>query len=175
MELIAGSTDQNQNLNGDLAALGQMQRISRRDNQAAVERSKVVEAAYQTVRGSRTYRATVYAEEVSDAAFLMSGDSGFMDSANLLPDMSSLGTIFDVGDYRRMGYFRVRNASSGRSRGNLRAGRADGFASAQSSNAPAADGDDLRSGSTLRRGPGSQCKRRPWCPLPVFGHQLRLD
>ncbi len=78
VELIAGSTDQNQNLNGDLAALGQMQRISRRDNQAACRSgARIVEAAYQTVRGSRTYRATVYAEEVSDAAFLMSGDSGF--------------------------------------------------------------------------------------------------
>jgi hypothetical protein len=103
VELIAGSTDQNQNLNGDLAALGQIQPISRRDNQAAVERNKVIEAGYQAVRGSRTYRATVYAEEVSDAAFLMSGDLGFMDSGNLLPDMSSLGTIFDMGDYRRMG------------------------------------------------------------------------
>ncbi len=106
VELLADGTQQDlsQSLNGDLAALGQMQRISRRDNQAAVERNKVVEAGYQTVKGSRTYRASVYAEEVSDAAFLLSGDSGFVDSGNLLPDMSSQGTIFDAGDYRRMGY-----------------------------------------------------------------------
>jgi hypothetical protein len=147
VELIAGSTDQNQNLNGDLAALGQMQRISRRDNQAAVERSKVIEAGYQTVKGSRTYRATVYAEEVSDAAFLMSGDSGFMDSGNLLPDMSSLGTIFDVGDYHRMGYSAsVTQALGDRVEVSAAAGRADGLQLQQSSNAPPANGDDLRAG-----------------------------
>ena len=51
-----------------------MTRISRRDNSAAMERSKVIEAGYQVVKGSRTYRASVYGEEVSDAAFLMSGE-----------------------------------------------------------------------------------------------------
>ena len=155
VELIAGSTDQNQNLNGDLAALGQMQRISRRDNQAAVERTKVVEAGYQTVRGSRTYRATVYAEQVSDAAFLMSGDLGFVDAGNLLPDMSSLGTIFDVGDYRRMGYsVSVAQALGDRVEVSAAAGRADGLQLQKSPDAPPANGDDLRSG--IRNTP------RPW-------------
>ena len=81
-----------------------MTRISRRDNQAAVERNKVIEAGYQTVKGSRTYRASVYAEEVSNAAFLMSGESGFVDPGDLLPDLASRGIVFNVGDYRRMGY-----------------------------------------------------------------------
>ena len=155
VELIAGSTDQNQNLNGDLAALGQMQRISRRDNQAAVERSKVIEAGYQTVRGSRTYRATVYAEEVSDGAFLMSGDLGFMDAGNLLPDMSSLGTIFDVGDYRRMGYSAsVTQALGDRVEVSAATGRADGLQLQQSPDGLPANGDNLRSG--VRTTP------RPW-------------
>ena len=155
VELIAGSTDQNQNLNSDLAALGQMQRISRRDNQAAVERSKTIEAGYQTVRGSRTYRATVYAEEVTDGAFLMSGDSGFMGSANLLPDMSSLGTIFNVGDYRRVGYSAsVTQALGDRVEVSAAAGRADGLQLQKSPDALPATGDDLRSG--VRGTP------RPW-------------
>lgn len=158
VELIAGSTDQNQNLNGDLAALGQMQPISRRDNQAEVERSKVIEAAYQTVRGSRTYRATVYAEEVSDAAFLMSGDSGFMDSGNLLPDLSSLGTIFDVGDYRRMGYSAsVTQALGDRVEVSAAAGRTDGLQLQKSPDALPANADDLRSG--LHNTP------RPWATV----------
>jgi hypothetical protein len=147
VELIAGGPDQNRNLNGDLAALGQMQPISRRDNQAAVERTKVIEAAYQTVRGSRTYRATVYAEQVSDAAFLMSGDLGFMNSANLLPDMSSLGTIFDMGDYRRMGFSTsVTQALGDRVEISAAAGRADGLQLQRSMDAAPANGDDIRSG-----------------------------
>jgi len=155
VELIADSTEQNQNLSGDLAALGQMQRISRRDNQAAVERNKVIEAGYQTVRGSRTYRATIYAEQVSDAAFLMSGDSGFMDSGNLLPDMSSLGTIFNLGDYRRMGYSAsVTQALGDRVEVSAAAGSTGALQVQQSPDAPSANGDDLRSG--VRTTP------RPW-------------
>ena len=157
VELLAEGTQQDlsQSLNGDLAALGQVQRISRRDNQAAVERNKVIEAGYQTVKGSRTYRASVYAEEVSDAAFLLSGDSGFVDSGNLLPDMSSQGTIFDAGDYRRVGYSAsVTQALGDRVKVSVAAGHTDGLQLQNSPDAPPASGDELRSG--VRNTP------RPW-------------
>jgi len=160
VELLTDSTQQDlgQNLNGDLAALGQVQRISRRDNQAAVERNKVIEAGYQAVKGSRTYRASVYAEEVSDAAFLMSGDSGFMDSGDLLPDLSSLGTIFDVGDYRRVGYSAsVTQALGDRVKVSAAAGRTDGLQLQNSPDAIPVTGDNLRSG--IRNTP------RPWVTL----------
>jgi hypothetical protein len=70
-----------------------------------------------------------------------------MDSGNLLPDMSSLGTIFDVGDYRRMGY----SASVTQTLGDhvevsAAAGRADGLQLQKSPDALPASGDDLRSG-----------------------------
>ena len=147
VELISSSTDQNQNLNGDLAALGQMQRISRRDNQAAVERNKVIEAGYQAVKGSRTFRASVYAEEVSDAAFLMSGASGMVDSGNLLPDLSSLGTVFDLGDYRRIGYSAsVTQALGDHTEVSVAAGRTDALQLQNSPDALPANGDALRSG-----------------------------
>ena len=147
VELIAGGPEQNQTLNGDLAALGQMQRISRRDNQAAVERNKVIEAGYQTVRGSRTYRASVYAEQVSDAAFLMSGESGLVDSSDLLPDLSSLGTVFDVGDYRRMGYSAsVTQALGDHAEVSVAAGHTDALQLQGSPDAPATNGDGIRSG-----------------------------
>ena len=155
VELIAGGPEQNQTLNGDLAALGQMQRISRRDNQAAVERNKVIEAGYQAVRGSRTYRASVYAEQVSDAAFLMSGESGLVDSSDLLPDLSSLGTVFDVGDYRRMGYSAsVTQALGDHAEVSVAAGHTDALQLQSSPDAPATNGDGIRSG--VRNAP------RPW-------------
>ena len=155
VELISGSSDQNQNLNADLAALGQMQRISRRNDQAEVERSKVIEAGYQTVKGSRTYRASVYAEEVSNAAFLMSGDSGFVDSSNLLPDMASRGIVFDLGDYRRVGYTASATQALGdRMEVSVAAGRTDALQIQGSPDALPASGDDLRAG--VRNTP------RPW-------------
>src|SRR4029077_1262635 len=124
VELLAGGAEQN--LNGDLQALGQMTRISRRNNQAAVERTKVIEAGYQAVRGSRTYRASVYREEVSDAAFLMSGASGFVDPGDLLPDLASRGIVFNLGDYRRTGYSAsVTQALGDRVQVSLAGGRTD--------------------------------------------------
>jgi len=155
VELITGGTEQNQTLNGDLAALGQMQRISRRDNQAAVERDKVIEAGYQAVKGSRTYRASVYAEQVSDAALLMSGESGLVGRGDLLPDMSSLGTIFDGGDFRRMGYSAsVTQALGDHAEISVAAGHTDGLQFQNSPDARPVNGDELRSG--VRNAP------RPW-------------
>ena len=155
VELLTASSNQNQNLSADLAALGQMQRISRRDNQAAVERNKVIEAGYQAVEGSRTYRASVYAEEVSNAAFLMSGDSGLVDPGDLLPDLSSRGTVFNLGDYRRMGYSAsVTQKLGDRLEVSAAAGRTDALQLQQSRDVPASTGDDFRSG--VRNAP------RPW-------------
>jgi len=157
VELLTASSDQNQNLSGDLAALGQMQRISRRDNQAAVERNKVIEAGYQAVEGSRTYRASVYAEEVSNAAFLMSGDSGLVDPGDLLPDLYSRGTVFNIGDYRRMGFSAsVTQKLGDRVEVSAAAGRTDALQLQPTPDGitATATGDDLRSG--VRNAP------RPW-------------
>ena len=153
VELIASGADQD--LNSDLLALGQMMRISRRNGQAAVERNKVIEAGYRTVRGSRTYRASVYAEQVSDAAFLLSGDSGFMDSGDLLPDLASRGIVFNLGDYRRMGYSAsVTQALGDRVEVSVAAGHTDALELQNSPDGVPASGDDLRSG--VRNTP------RPW-------------
>jgi len=152
-------------------ALGQMTRISRRGNRAALERNKVVEAGYQTVRGSRTYRAAVYAEEVSDAAFLLSGDSGFVDAGDLLPDLVSRGTVFNLGDYRRMGY----SASVTQSLGDhvevsVAAGRTDGLQLQNSPDTLPATGNELR--SAFRNAPRPWVTARADASLPVTGTHL---
>jgi hypothetical protein len=161
VELIAGSSEQdrkhdiNGDLNADLMALGRMTPISRRNNQAALERSKVIEAGYQTVKGSRTYRALVYAEEVSDAAFLLSGDAGLLDAGDLLPDLASRGIVFNLGDYRRMGYSAsVTQALGDRVDVSLAGGRTDALQLQPSPDAAAAGAEELR--SSVRNTP------RPW-------------
>jgi hypothetical protein len=165
VELVAGSLEQglNQgNLNQDLMALGQMTRITRRNNQAAMERSKVIEAGYQTVQGSRTYRASVYAEDVTNSAVLMSGDSGLVDSGDLLPDLASRGIVFNLGDYRRMGY----SASVTQSVGDhveisAAAGRTDGLQIQMSPDTLPVGGDEIR--SAVHSTP------RPWVTVQADG------
>jgi len=177
VELLAGRTDPgqqqnpNQDLNADLMALGQMTPISRRANRAALERNNVVEAGFQTVQGSRMYRASVYGEQVFDAAFLLSGESGFVDGGDLLPDLASRGTIFNLGDYRRMGYSAsVTQALGDRVEVAVAAGRTDALQIQTSPDALPASGDALR--SSVRNTP------RPWvtaqadASLPVMGTYL---
>ena len=169
VELIAGSAEQD--LNSDLLALGQMTRISRRNNQAAMERNKVIEAGYQTIRGSRTYRASVFAEEVSNAAVLLSGDSGFVDPGDLLPDLASRGIVFNLGDYRRMGY----SASVTQSLGDhveigVAAGHTDGLQLQSSPDALPASGDEVR--SAVRSAPRPWVTARAEASLPVTGTHL---
>ena len=161
----SGAQDLNKDLNNDLAALGQVMRISRRSNRAAVERTKVIEAGYKLIKGSRTYRASVYAEDVSDAAFLLSGESGFVDPGDLLPDLGSRGIVFNMGDYRRMGY----SASVTQSLGDhaavsIAAGRTDGLA-LQSPDGLPVNGDDLRSG--VRNAPRSWITARAETSAPI--------
>ena len=158
VELLAGSAGAD--LNQDLMALGQLTRISRRNNQAEMERSKVIEAGYQMVRGSRKYRASVYAEEVSNAAFLMSGESGFVDASDLLPDFASRGVVFNLGDYRRMGYSASVTQSVGdRVELSVAAGRTDALQIQTSPDTLPASGDELR--SAVRNTP------RPWVTARV--------
>jgi Carboxypeptidase regulatory-like domain len=168
VELIEGGSEQdgNQDLNQDLAALGQMTRISRRSNRAAVERNKVLEAGYQAVKGSRTYRASVYGEEVFDAAFLMSGQSGFVDPGDLLPDLASRGIIFNLGDYRRMGYSASVTQSLGdRVAVSMAVGRTDALRIQSSPDALPASGDELR--SAVRNTPQPWVTAKAEASLPV--------
>ncbi len=88
----------------DLIALSQGPQISRRDGRATMERRKNYEAAYELRDGSRTYTVSAYHEQVSNAVFLMSGNYDAIRSQNLLADMNSRGTVFNLGSYDRSGY-----------------------------------------------------------------------
>jgi hypothetical protein len=103
-DLITRQPEGKSDLNQDLNALAQAPRISRRDDSAAVERTKNYEASYQVVDGTRTFTVTAFREGVANAAFLMSGDIGLAGTANLLPDLNTRGTVFNAGDYQRSGY-----------------------------------------------------------------------
>lgn len=103
-DLITRQPEGQSDLNSDLSALAQAPRISRRDDSAAVERTKNYEASYQVVDGTRRFTATAFREVVANAAFLMSGDIALAGAANLLPDLNTRGTVFNAGNYQRTGF-----------------------------------------------------------------------
>ncbi len=98
-DLIARQPEGQTDLNQDLMALAQAPRISRRDDHAAVERTKNYEAAYQVIDGKRTFTLTAFRENVANAVFLMSGEISMAGAANLLPDLNTRGTVFNAGDF----------------------------------------------------------------------------
>jgi hypothetical protein len=160
-ELIGRRDDTQTEIDQDLTALALAPRISRRDNQAAVERTKNYEIGYQYVQGSRTYRIGAFHEEVSNGAFLMSGSADVVGASNLLPDLNSRGTIFNIGRFRRNGYSAsVHQALGQRLELVAAVGRAGSLVSDQQ-DVVLNDGDDIR--NNIHRG------NRTWANLRANG------
>jgi hypothetical protein len=119
-------------------------RISRRNGQTKVQRNQNYEAGYTIVDGSRTYSASVYREDISNSAFLLSGSLGLASSENMLPDLNSRGVVFNAGNFRRSGYtLAVTQALGERVEFTLAAGRATALI-ANPVASDALSGDQLR-------------------------------
>ncbi len=156
-ELIHGGAGSTVDVSQDLAALGQLPNISRRDGNAAVQRTRTYEAGYQIKQGSRTYTASVYRDEVSNAAFLISDQSGVVASNDLLPDLNSRGIVYNVGDFRRGGYgVSMEQALGDHAEFSIGGGRGDALVAS-----PNVPGGDLR-GSIHN-------EARPWATARVGG------
>lgn len=161
VELLSRQAEREPELNQDLTALAQLPRLSRRDNRATVERTQNYEVGYELVRGDNRFGASMFREAVSDAAFLMSG-ADFLGAGDLLPDLNSRGTLFNLGDYRRSGY----GFSAARTLGEVlelavAAGRA-GALVADGQNLLLEDGDDVR--GHVRK------SARGWVTVRAGGH-----
>ncbi len=99
MDLIAPDDS----IQSDLAGLAMFPRVSLRDGRARVQKNETYEAGYRVTLGSRTYSASFYQDALRDAAVMVSG-AGFLPPADLLPDFASNSSIFNLGDYRTLGY-----------------------------------------------------------------------
>ena len=91
-------------LQEDMAALTLFPRVSLRDSSAYVQRTQTFEVGYRYVKGSRTYTVGAYRETVANGALTMSAPSDFYDGGDLLPELSSNSSVFNIGNYSRMGY-----------------------------------------------------------------------
>jgi hypothetical protein len=63
-----------------------------------------MEMGYRVVRGSRTYSVGTFHEAVANAALTMMAPSGLYEDGDLLPELSSRSSVFNVGSFSRTGY-----------------------------------------------------------------------
>ncbi len=88
----------------DLATLSLFPQVTLEQGRARVERAENFEIAYHRVIGSRSVSAGVYREAVSNAALTISAPAGLFPASDLLPDLFSSASVFNIGKYRSTGY-----------------------------------------------------------------------
>jgi hypothetical protein len=101
---LAGSDADNADLQRDLNSLGLFPLISVRNGATKVQRGNEYEVSYSHKRGSRTYHISAYREQVQNLALSMVAPSGFYSSSDMLPDLFSGNSIFNLGDYGSTGF-----------------------------------------------------------------------
>lgn len=88
----------------DLTGLGLFPRVSLRGGRARVQRTDNYELGYRRQTRNRTYAVAAYIENVRDAAMTVAAPAGILPGSELLPDISSNASIFNLGSYRALGY-----------------------------------------------------------------------
>jgi hypothetical protein len=95
---------ENGTMASDLTGLGLFPRVSLREGRARVQRTDNYELGYRKMDRSRVYSAAMYIENVRDAAMTVAAPAGILPASDLLPDISSNASIFNLGNYRALGY-----------------------------------------------------------------------
>jgi hypothetical protein len=145
-ELLTRVVERSGELEQDLAALAVMPTVSLSNSHVTVERTQNVEVGYERVAGSRTYSLGAYSESVSNAAFMLGGPGDFLPAGDLLPDLGSTSSIFNIGSYRRTGYnAAVKQVLGEHAEVSVAAGRA-GVLTAHQSDGSYGDAAALRAG-----------------------------
>ncbi len=90
-------------LQSDMAGLAMFPRISLRGGHARVQRTESYEAGYRRLMGAWTYSAAAYYDSIRDAAFTVAAPAGLLSSMDLLPDIASNSSIFNMGSYQSDG------------------------------------------------------------------------
>lgn len=101
---LAGTGAEESDLQHDLSTLGQFPRISLRGAKPQIQRGEEYEAAYSRKEGSRTYRVSAYYEMVRNATLSMVAPEGTFAGGDILPDLFTGNSIFNLGDLHNSGF-----------------------------------------------------------------------
>jgi len=160
-ELLARDDQKAGELEQNLTALAGMPTLSVSDSHLTVERTQNLEIGYERVEGRRTYSVGAYDESVSNAAFMLSGSTDFISAADLLPDLGSRSSIFNIGSFHRTGFNAgVKQTLGDHAEVSVMAGRSGVLT------APGTEGSYTDS-QTLRAGIGQG--QRAWVTIRVAG------
>ena len=152
-------------LEQNLTALASMPSLSLSDSHVAVQRTQNMEVGYERVAGSRTFSFGAYRENVSNAAFMLSAPADFLPAEDLLPDLSSRSSIFNLGSFQRTGYTAaVKQMLGDHTEVSVAVGRTGALM------APAeANGTDSGYGDSQQLRAGIRQGQRNWVTLRVAG------
>jgi len=104
IELLDQREDRHADLSQNLAALGMFPRLTLAGGSTRMQRTENFELGYHKVIGTRTISLAAYRESVSNGALTMAGANGLLPQAELLPDLSSNSSVFNIGAFKRTGY-----------------------------------------------------------------------
>jgi hypothetical protein len=104
VELLQAPNEVDADLQRDMMALAVLPRVSLRGGRALVQRSQNLEVGYEVALGSRTLSVAAFRESVGNGALTMSTPEGFFMAGDLLPELSSSSSVFNIGQYKRYGY-----------------------------------------------------------------------
>lgn len=102
-ELFTRATGSHPEMQQGLDAVAFFPRVSLRGGRAQVQRAENFELAYHKVSGSRRYSVGAYREAISNGALMMSAPEGIV-GWDLMPDLGSRSSIFNIGGYSSIGY-----------------------------------------------------------------------
>jgi hypothetical protein len=86
-----------------LDAVAYFPRVSLRGGRAQLQRAENFELAYHKVSGSRRYSVGAYRESISNGAVMMSASEEIV-GWDLMPDLGSRSSTFNIGSYSSIGY-----------------------------------------------------------------------
>lgn len=100
---LAEADGEDADLQKDLNSLGMFPRISMREGRAKIQRGEEYEVTYSRKVGSRTFHFSGYREAVQNLALSLMAPQGFFGAADVLPDLFSGSSIFNVGNFGSTG------------------------------------------------------------------------
>lgn len=103
-ELLASDETPELELRQDLTVLATFPRLSLRAGTPRVQRASNYEVGWQKSVGHGTLSVGAYSEAVTNAAAMMAVPRGFLPQGDLLPDLGSSLSIFNLGEFERLGF-----------------------------------------------------------------------
>ena len=103
-ELGMSASDQNADLQRDLASLSMLPRVTLSSGHARVQRGEDYEIGFSQRFGSREYRVSAYHDSTSNTALTIANPDSGLFAGDLLPDLFSNSALFDAGRFENTGY-----------------------------------------------------------------------